>query len=273
MTKECPVCKSMFHVKPSHFTTRIYCTRKCMAYAYRKRLSGPENPNYKGRDKEFLECVICGKNFQPADLSRKSAKVCGNKCRSKIISNSLKGKPKSIEQVRKALETKRSKWVPSPDLICICGKSKTRKSIRCRGCVSKNILGICIYCNKTFKKKVKTRKYCNIKCLARHKEVIYKGENNPHWKNGLTPTNQRQRRHVAYKQWRTSVFERDNYTCTECRQVGGNLHAHHIKSYSKFPDLRLDIANGKTLCLSCHEKEHPGKHFKRLSKPLNKMTF
>lgn len=273
MRKECLACSKSFHVKPSHFNIRVFCSRQCMAENYKIRYSGSSNLNYKGRDKEYLECIICGKSFQPADLSRKSAKVCSSICRNKSISNALKGKPKSIEHVKKALETKRSKKVSNPNLICGCGKAKSRSSIRCMDCVSAKTLGVCVYCGNTFKKKVKTRKYCNKNCAAKHKEIIYAGENNPHWKNGLTPINQRQRRHVKYQDWRTSVFKRDNYTCQDCGQVGGCLHAHHVKSYSKYPELRIDIDNGKTLCTSCHEKEHPGRKFKRLKKPLREMNI
>lgn len=57
-----------------------------------------------------------------------------------------------------------------------------------------------------------------------------------------------------YKLWRKSVFERDNYTCIECGQIGGILNADHIKAFSLFPDLRFDIKNGRTLCVNCHKK-------------------
>ncbi len=38
-----------------------------------------------------------------------------------------------------------------------------------------------------------------------------------------------------YKEWRQEVFERDNYTCQCCQQLGGALQAHHIRSWSKYP--------------------------------------
>lgn len=60
----------------------------------------------------------------------------------------------------------------------------------------------------------------------------------------------------SYKKWRISVFERDNYTCEECGQVGGYLHAHHIASWSNNPKLRYRVYNGVTLCKSCHKDLH-----------------
>ena len=62
-----------------------------------------------------------------------------------------------------------------------------------------------------------------------------------------------------YKNWRTSVFERDEYTCQRCNQVGGELNAHHIKPYKKYKELRLDLDNGITLCKKCHIKIHKRK--------------
>lgn len=55
------------------------------------------------------------------------------------------------------------------------------------------------------------------------------------------------------KTWRKKVFERDNYTCQECGAVG-YLHAHHIKRWAEYPDLRFDVDNGQTLCKTCHSK-------------------
>lgn len=65
-----------------------------------------------------------------------------------------------------------------------------------------------------------------------------------------------QRNMPEYIEWRTAVFERDNYTCQSCG-AKGRMNAHHIKSWSSFPELRFDINNGITLCFDCHAKEHP----------------
>lgn len=54
--------------------------------------------------------------------------------------------------------------------------------------------------------------------------------------------------------WRTAVFQRDHYTCVICREQGKKLEADHIKPYEYFPELRLDINNGRTLCKLCHMK-------------------
>lgn len=56
-----------------------------------------------------------------------------------------------------------------------------------------------------------------------------------------------------YKEWRKSVFERDNYTCQKCFLKGIYIEAHHIKSWAKYPELRYEISNGLTLCRECHK--------------------
>lgn len=57
-----------------------------------------------------------------------------------------------------------------------------------------------------------------------------------------------------YKDWRTKVFKRDNWTCQDCGQRGGVLNADHIKPQSLYPELRFKVSNGRTLCRPCHKK-------------------
>lgn len=83
-------------------------------------------------------------------------------------------------------------------------------------------------------------------------EIITWYGKKPPWEK----TDKDYRHTTEYKIWRKSVFERDNFTCAICVQVGGKLEAHHIKTFNKFPKLRYELSNGKTLCKSCHKNIH-----------------
>lgn len=72
--------------------------------------------------------------------------------------------------------------------------------------------------------------------------------------DGRTPKNKLIRGSVAFSNWRKDVFGRDSYTCQDCHKKGGYLHAHHIKQFAFYPELRLDVNNGITLCVKCHRK-------------------
>jgi len=83
----------------------------------------------------------------------------------------------------------------------------------------------------------------------------------------VTPLQNSIRRSKTYRLWRTSIFERDNYTCVMCRQRGGNLNVDHIEPFGViFYRHRLktlqgaydcdelwDKNNARTLCESCHK--------------------
>ena len=81
-------------------------------------------------------------------------------------------------------------------------------------------------------------------------------EKNSNWKGGITPLTRRQRKNLEYYLWRSAVFKRDGFICQICGKRGGELHAHHILSFASFPECRLAINNGRTLCKFCHKFVH-----------------
>ena len=85
----------------------------------------------------------------------------------------------------------------------------------------------------------------------------FSGENSPNWKGGITPGRQKCEGSKEYKRWRQEVYDRDNYTCQRCGDdKGGNLNAHHLFGFTPFPDFRLSVWNGITLCKDCHKWVH-----------------
>jgi len=89
----------------------------------------------------------------------------------------------------------------------------------------------------------------SIKTIAKR---IKKGKEHYNWKGGITSVIEKIRKSIEYRLWREAVFARDNWTCQECKKQGIYLHAHHIKSFTNYPELRFAIDNGITLCRGCH---------------------
>lgn len=82
------------------------------------------------------------------------------------------------------------------------------------------------------------------------------GENHYMWKGGITPLNRKIRHSLEYRIACADSKKRDNYICQMpgCGVRGGDLHSHHVKSFVGHPDLRFEINNLITLCVSCHRR-------------------
>lgn len=94
------------------------------------------------------------------------------------------------------------------------------------------------------------------------------GENHYNWKGGITSKNKSFRCNIKWKEWRESVFERDNYTCQKCGSKSGldgyvRLEPHHIFRLNKliknnFLNHIYNPDNGITLCIKCHKTTFKG---------------
>jgi 5-methylcytosine-specific restriction endonuclease McrA len=133
------------------------------------------------------------------------------------------------------------------DYICECGTFaqitfyKFQSGQRCKKCKS-NKIGM----------KLRGRTY-----------EERRGENHPNWKSEKTDEEREQeRKYPEYNEWRRSVFARDDYTCQCCGQVGYDLVSHHLDGYHWCKEKRVELSNGITLCVECHDKFHQkyGKH-------------
>ena len=92
------------------------------------------------------------------------------------------------------------------------------------------------------------------------------GEYHWNWKGGISNIKKSIRHIPEYIQWRSDIFERDNWTCQTCGKRGTYLEAHHIKELIKIVlennILTVNDAkrcqeiwntnNGTTLCKDCH---------------------
>jgi 5-methylcytosine-specific restriction endonuclease McrA len=184
-------------------------------------------------------------------------------------------RPITYEKVGKVCATCNS-------MIYIASNRADRKKYCSHACsLNKRVGKKCMGCGTVFDCMVtshRERKFCSARCYWRSKigmviprEVREKlslallgykqtrshrqknsGRNHHDWRGGITPINERLRKSVEYSAWRKQVFERDGYRCVKCFKSGSYLHADHILRFAEHPEKRLDIDNGRTLCVECH---------------------
>jgi len=85
------------------------------------------------------------------------------------------------------------------------------------------------------------------------------GKANPNWNGGHSPERQSKYARSAWKELAKDVLKRDDYKCQDCgaKHTGkSKLVVHHIKAWSRFPELRFELTNLQTLCAKCHKKKH-----------------
>lgn len=148
----------------------------------------------------------------------------------------------------------------------------------------------CIICDESFMVdpfRKNTSRFCSHKC-----QYIWMKGRRPSVDTEFKPIpdeiksiNLSVRSTSKYRQWRTAVFQRDNYTCQICRRktkkgIRITLNAHHHKIY--FADLLKendittteqaikcdklwDLSLAITLCRDCHIEAHTNDVYDRLS--------
>lgn len=103
------------------------------------------------------------------------------------------------------------------------------------------------------------------------------GKDSIAWKGGRTSLDRIIRNCFKYRQWRSDIFTRDDWTCQNCgiknhKGLGKTikLHPHHIKKFSMILEENniktmeeslnceelWNLNNGLTLCYECHLKRH-----------------
>lgn len=193
------------------------------------------------------------------------SKECFNHRSSKMINCKVCGK-----EIKLFLSRTNSNYAYYCSKECWNKENKKGKKINCLHCNKKIYVQPC---------KFKTKKYCSKKCLDLHRSIFQKGklsgEKNPSWRGGITPIKKKIRNSSEWKEWRTKIFERDNYTCQKCYSDNCLLHPHHLnpfkfsriinylkdkfgidKLYNTAMNYKLlwDPNIGITLCVPCHKK-------------------
>lgn len=119
----------------------------------------------------------------------------------------------------------------------------------------KRLVKQCRVCGKDFETVACVRRStCDDKTC---KVSVHHGKYASHWSGGKVLD--RDVNSDEYKQWRFSVFLRDNWSCRRCGISDHRMQAHHVRPWAKFPSLRFDVKNGVTVCKPCHRTIHRDK--------------
>jgi hypothetical protein len=200
-----------------------------------------------------IKCKACGKEFYaPMSRVKQGVKYCSQKCWTKIEGG---------RQAQKNKENRRGKLLKCPE----CGKEfyrypSTLYSLRCsKKCANKYIARL----YKGRKYSIPWRQHLSEAMKGRPswckgKIGILKGRKGSSsnlWKGGITSPQILARHSSEFKLWRREVLKRDGHKCKICGS-DKDLHAHHIKDFTEYPELRYEVENGLTVCVNCHGKIH-----------------
>src|SRR3989442_14919169 len=169
-------------------------------------------------------CQQCGADFQTQKGAAHMGKFCSRACRDSWMSRKVAvscarcgtglGLPPSHVRPRNYCSRECRKLGQSVTLLCeVCQAAFT-----------------------VFQRRAGTARFCSMRCKA-----IAQDE-------GKRTAAMKIRQSAAYRAWRTAVFVRDDFICQHCGKRGGLLNADHIKQFAMYPELRLDVDNGQTLC-------------------------
>lgn len=199
-----------------------------------------------------IKCLLCGKPFSINQGSGGHNRIyCSSLCRHRASR-----KMALMRAIFKRCPVCHKEFKPENGKQKYCSQSCNQNDKR----ISNRL---CVICGRSFVPHSRNKQCCSKAC-AKKKETITKRLQADSYRLALgheisalilrpitTLNNWR------YVEWRTKVYERDNYTCQCCGDNRGNdLNAHHLNSYSRYPESRLSIENGVTLCNKCHRAYH-----------------
>ena len=215
---------------------------------------GENNPNYKGAIVVSI-CKNCGTEIKHHTSSTRI--YCSKECR-----NAHNKKARVCKFCGRSFIPDESAdiffcSIECRDLLKIQKEeNKTEKTHKRK--YGTRITRFCKICGKrmTLRPSQASTKFCSRACYGKAIGLRQQGDKHHMWKGGTAKARDAVRASPLYKAWRTSVFERDDYTCQSCFTKGGKLRAHHMVPYKDAPRLRLKKSNGITLCDECHRQWH-----------------
>ena len=222
ISRECLNCGKVFYTNRYKINNGEgkFCSKEC----YWTYNTGERNVQY---NKQTVSCSFCNKTFQIQNKRIKLAKnlYCSIECKNKHHSVFMSGKNNSNYKGK---------------IICYCGTCNKKIEL------IPSLYGV----SKTH--------FCSKECVYMYNRHRYKGENNPNYNPNLSNEDREKSRHIPeYKQWVLDVYRRDKFKCVCCNDnSSGKLIAHHLNGYNWDKENRLNLDNGVTLCIKCHNKFH-----------------
>lgn len=204
---------------------------------------------------EYVQSVFRENGCELLEVEYRHAKqklmykcVCGNV--SRITYSAFSSGVRCVECKKKRLrELKQKSYKEVKTEIEAAGAELLQKTYK----NNKTALLLKCECGREFERNLDSFRVSS-RCITCNLLV---GEKSPFWKPNISREDrERNRDYREYKTWRKEVFSRDDYTCRKCGSRGGDLAAHHINGFSKFPELRTNLNNGATLCKNCHDNFH-----------------
>ncbi len=184
--------------------------------------------NYDRGKKNPSTCKTCGSIFMTTQQQTKRNKnlFCSYECRDKWYSKAKLNVPIHNKESKQKLSISKKNLYANKENHPRYGKTMSPESKR--------------------------------KLSASLRLVMKKGIEHPRYNHSITPEERERRRCGSdYAQWRTSVYERDNYTCVRCGSPSkGDIVAHHLDGYNWCIEKRTNVDNGVTLCEECHKAFH-----------------
>lgn len=190
--------------------------------------------NLRGRRVQDVPCRVCGVIFSRRCTSRV---FCSMACYNKLRSKARRARVGRICEVcGAAFEVHRYRGTAR-----FCSKACWAR---------RALMAVCDACGVTFARKGRSR-FCSRACAS----LKVRGSEHGMWRGGNPAQKARTSIARGLTAWSLAVRKRDDYTCVRCGS-SEHVHAHHVKPFADYPELRLDVSNGETLCEACHERQH-----------------
>lgn len=218
--RECLTCGAVFHVTDSYLAKGENYGLYC----------SPRCRGIHRRQRITVECGRCGKPFETtAVFIQRGRRYCSREC--------MGNYQPSVEATCSQCGTVYRQFASR----MVYGQTFCSNACRLAHVEANRGDAACQWCGKTFPAPPSmNRRYCSKRCYGQ----------------AMTDHDRVDRKSWRYRHWRRAVLSRDGHQCQRCGSKS-DLHAHHIKRWSKSPELRFDVDNGVTLCASCHAKEEP----------------